>query len=612
VYSGFGGVHNKSFQFIFESRRCNLRSLLRVVATCFTQSCARTSFCGSALLVSLLALPLHCQNQQAVDASSTLVSGMVLSSVTREPLGRAMVYSLNEQYATFTDDHGRFELNLTAPVTAAGAKVQIVLDVRKPGFRSRGSNLIHAGQDDVTLWLVPEGIISGRVKFPSDEPGDHVDVQLYHREIRDGVAQWLPASRDRTRVDGEFRFADLVAGEYKVFTLENMEQGQPESGSNEPPWGFPPRFFPAARDFGSAETIHLRAGETFLANITLERQRYYDVRVPVVGNEEGMPPGMRVSVYAQGHRGPGFELGFNRAQQMITGMLPNGTYTIEATGYGPHAATGSTSITVANRAAVGLPLAIATNPSIEITIGKDLSGADSTAKQVAATSSRVPAQVSLLSAEDVDGGRGRAYYSQGNPLMLNAVEPGRYWVAVRAFGGYAATVASDGKDLLREPLVVPYGASVPPIEVTLRYDTGELEAVIEGAEVSSAGSPGNVMGSVPRSPGNVVMGIVTNPSVIAGGSGRTDSMMQGGLSVYCIPLDGSHLLPDSGQMNVMNGQTRWSQLPPGEYRVLAFTSPKDLEYRNPVALKAYDSQGQVVTVLPGQKAQVTVRVIRDE
>ena len=89
-------------------------------------------------------------------------------------------------------------------------------------------------------------------------------------------------------------------------------------------------------------------------------------------------------------------------------------------------------------------------------------------------------------------------------------------------------------------------------------------------------------------------------------------MMQGGLSVYCIPLDGSHLLPDSGQMNVMNGQTRWMQLPPGEYRVLAFTSPKELEYRNPVALKAYDSQGQVVTVLPGQKAQVTVRVIRDE
>jgi hypothetical protein len=241
---------------------------------------------------------------------------------------------------------------------------------------------------------------------------------------------------------------------------------------------------------------------------------------------------------------------------------------------------------------VGSPLAIATNPSIEITIRKDLSGADSTAKQVTATSSRVPAQVSLLSAEDVDGGRGRAYYSQGNPLMLNAVEPGRYWVAVRAFGGYAATVASDGKDLLREPLVVLYGASVPPIEVTLRYDTGELEAVIEGAEVTSAGSPGNVM--------------------IAGGSGRTDSMMQGGLSVYCIPLDGSHLLPDSGQMNVMNGQTRWSQLPPGEYRVLAFTSPKELEYRNPVALKAYDSQGQVVTVLPGQKAQVTVRVIRDE
>lgn len=531
-----------------------------------------------------------------------------------------MVYSADQRYATFTDDHGRFELTLLAAELAAGANAQLVLDARRPGFRSRDSSLVLTGQGEVTLWLVPEGLITGKVKFPSDDAGDHVQVELYRREIREGLAQWMPTARDSTKADGEFRFADLTPGDYKAFTLENMEQGQPATGSNEPRWGFPPRFFPAARDFGSAETIHLRAGETFVANIPLERQRYYDVRVSVVGMEEGMPEGLRVSVHAQGHRGPGYELGFNRAQRVISGSLPNGTYTIEATGYGPNAGTGSTSITVANQPAVGPPLAVVANPSIDVIIRKDLSDADSAASQRASTSGGTLAQVSLMPAEEVTGTRGtRTYYSQGAPPTISGVQPGRYWVQVRPFaGGYPASVTSGGKDLLREPLVVPYGASVPPIEVTLRYDTGEVEAVMEGAEVTRAGSPGSVPGSAGSVMGGVAgstgstMGIVTSPPVIVGASARIDPLMQRGLSVYCIPLDSNRVMPDPPQTNVMTGKTRWIQLPPGDYRVLAFSSPRDLEYRNPAAMKVYEIEGQVVKVTPGQKAQVTVRVIENE
>lgn len=507
-----------------------------------------------------------------------------MNSVTRDPVARAMVYSLDERNATITDDHGRFELNL-APDTAVIANVQIGLEARRPGFRSRGSSMVGAGQGDVTLWLLPDGLITGKVKFPSDDPGDHVQVQLYHREIRDGTGQWVPASRERTRADGEFRFAELAAGDYKVFTMENMEQGQPTEGGNEPPWGFPPRFYPGMRDFGSAETIHLSAGETFVANISLERQRYYDVRVPVVGMEEGMPQGVRVSVYAQGHRGPGYELGFNGAQGAVTGLLPNGTYTIEATGSGPHPTTGSTNITVANRAVMGPALAVVANPPIEVNIRKDLSGVDSSAKQGVVASSGVPAQVSLISADEVVGRRGVTSQAQGDPLTMSGVAPGWYWVQVRPFGGYVAGVMSGGKDLLREPLVVPNGASVPPIDITLRYDTGELEVMLEG---------GDDTGSV---------GI---------GGGSTGVMVQGQW-VYCLPLDGNIAPTDLGQMGVRsNGRSTSMQIPPGNYRVLAFKSPQELEYRNPTAMKKFESQGQVVKVLPGQKSQVTVKSVESE
>jgi hypothetical protein len=563
--------------------------LWRVVATRLNLLHPLIIFTQLFLLVSCMSFFAWSQAQQASEPAGKSVSGTVLNSVSREPVGRVMVYSADQRYATFTDEHGRFEINLAETETPA-VNVQIPLDVRRPGFRSRGSNLVRWGEENVTMWLVPQAVITGRVKFPSEEPGDHVEVQLYHREVRDGLGQWVAASRDQTRVDGEFRFADLEPGDYKVFTLENMEQGSTADGSNQPAWGFPPRFFPAARDFAGAETIHLRAGQMFAANISLERQRYYEVRVPVMSTEPGIRGGMGVSVYTPGHRGPGYELGFSPREQVVSGLLPDGTYTIEARGYGQNAVTGATSITVANRPAIGPPLSVVANSSIQVNIRKDLSGIDATKRQGIVDSSGTSAQVWLTSAEDFSEMRGMTYYAQGEPLKIAGVAPGRYWVQVRVFGGYAATVGSGGIDLLREPLIVPVGASVPPIDITLRYDTGELQAKLEGVKERTGNSPN---------------------MTITGSTGSVANLMQGGLSIYCLPLDG-YRSPEMSQVNVMNGEANWMQLPPGRYLVLAFSSPRELEYRNQEAMEKYDSLGQVVKVVAGQKAQTKVRVIENE
>jgi hypothetical protein len=232
--------------------------------------------------------------------------------VTHEPIGRALVYSAGQRFAAFTDDHGHFERTLQA-VENSNVRTQtnsrVFLQAKKPGFlgdpTQQRSTVVVPGQKDVTLSLVPEALIVGHVKFPSAEAADHVQVQLCRREVRDGFAQWTPLTNVTTRSDGEFRFADLPAGEYKLFTLETTEQDPLASIPNGPVFGFPPRFFAAARDFATADTIRVRAGETFIANIAPERQRYYDVRVPVMVPEPA-DVGLGVSVYAQGHRGPGF------------------------------------------------------------------------------------------------------------------------------------------------------------------------------------------------------------------------------------------------------------------------------------------------------------------
>jgi len=368
-----------------------------------------------ALLTAVLCSPpLYSQVPIAINPAPESLSGTVLNSITHEPIGRALVYSADERYATFTDDRGHFELHFSEPGQAGEARVssdtQVALQARRQGFLQnpghQGRVLVRPGEKEVTLSLVPEGLIVGRVKFPSAEAGDRVQVRLYRREVRGGFAHWEPVTIAATRADGDFRFADLPAGEYKLFTLENLEQDPLVNAPDGPVYGFPPKYFAAARDFATADTVQLHAGETFTANIAAERQRYYEVKVPVMIPDPA-DAGLAVSVYAQGHRGPGFALGFNRSEHAITGSLPSGSYTIEASSFGPAAATGITNLTVSNGPVNGPLLTLARNPSIEINIQQYFSSADNArSKSDYGDRSGPTAYVTLQSAEEFSVDRG--------------------------------------------------------------------------------------------------------------------------------------------------------------------------------------------------------------
>jgi hypothetical protein len=529
------------------------------------------------------------------------VSGTVLNSVTHEPIGRALVYSSDGRFATFTDDHGHFELSGALPMPIAGqpnAYVPIALMAKKPGFLSdpmqRGGEAIAASQKEITLPLVPEGLIVGRVKFPTAETADHVQVQLYRREVRNGFAQWTQLTATETRSDGDFRFSGLRAGAYKVFTLESQDQDPLTAVPNGPFFVFPPRYFAAASDFSTADIIQVRAGESFTANIALESQRYFEVKVPVTGLDPTVPMGLEVSVHAQGHRGPGFELGYDASQGAITGSLPNGNYTLEASGYGPTAVTGMVNITIANRPVYGPALAVAPNTSIEVNIHQDMTGADAERLPRNLGSQNQPAAyVTLMSAEEVSSQRGAGGFSQaqGTPPVLAGVPPGRYWVQIQNGEGYPAYVTSGSRDLLRLPLIVPYGASVPPIEITMRYDTGEIEVAVE---------PSAKQATNPATP---------NASSI--GYAQETMFQPGRLTIYGIPTGDADGVPTESH-RWSNGNYILDRLAPGDYLVLALITRQEFEYRNPAAMRAYESKGRVVHVSPGQKTQVQVQVVESE
>ena len=543
---------------------------------------------------------LYAQTQTSENQSSFTVSGTVLNSVTREPIGRAMVYSTDTRYATFTDSLGQFELRIAGAQDGGGDGVRFTpmaaLQARKPGFLSapgaRGHAVVSPAKKEVTLSLVPEGLIVGQVKFPSSETAVVAQVSLYRREVRDGFGRWERLSEARTRWDGEYRFAELRPGQYKVYTAEALDRDPLATGPGAPVYGFPPRFFAAALDFASADTIEVHAGETVTANMTPERQRYFDVAIPVSGAATA-DFGVMVAVYAQGHRGPGFELGYDPERHAVRGSLPNGTYTVEALSYGPTSMTGTTSVTITNEAVMGSPITLTTNPSIEVNVRAQLSEAESS--QTRHQLQTPTAYITLRSADEYseERGPGQVYQSHSSPPKLEGVKPGRYWVQIQPSGPnlYAAAVTSGMTDLLRAPLVVPAGASVPAIEVTLRDDAGVIEVTVEGA---------------PEDASSMVSGMAVAYS------GPMHSGMNGtglDMNLWAIPTGGGAARWFSERAN---GTYKLRQVPPGDYRVAAFDAPQEIEAHNPVAMRAYETKGQIVHVTAGETAKVRVKLETSE
>jgi hypothetical protein len=137
-----------------------------------------------------------------------------------------------------------------------------------------------------------------------------------------------------------------------------------------------------------------------------------------------------------------------------------------------------------------------------------------------------------------------------------------------------------GLDLLHEPFVIAPGSSTP-IEITMRDDGAGLEGTVAGLSVPSA----------------------------TAGSTFTSRLLPSFTWVYCVPL------PDSpGQFEQLwvspDGKFNSPMMVPGTYRLLASRSSQlNLPYRDAEAMRAYESNGQVVHLSAGQKLSVQLPAI---
>jgi hypothetical protein len=554
--------------------------------------------------------------QPATDVRDT-IHGTVVNSVTQEPVPRALVVSPDQRFATMTDDQGHFEFTVPkaeAPrpdlasspdgnfnITEYWSNRPNGLSARKPGFLedNNADTFLALAQNvkELKLSLVPEAIIAGQVSLPTSEAPDSIQLQIYRRQVQDGRAHWVPAGTTVSRFTGEFRFAGLHAGTYKLLTRELLDRDPLIFDPRGQLYGYPPVYYQDAADFDSATTIELSAGQTAQAHISLVKQPYYNVKIPVENVSTGF--GLNVNVYSQGRNGPGYSLGYSAATQTIDGMLPNGTYTVEATSYGQNTSSGRMSLSVKGAAAEGAHMTLVPGGSITINVKEEFTNKEPEGtttfnngrRSFTLRGPRRYLNVHLESADDfVTGGNAFLRPPKGpedDALVIQNVLPGRYWVRVQPSRGYAASVRSGTTDLQHEPLVIGAGGATSPIEITMRDDFATIDGNVDG------------IAPPPRAAATL------QPEL---GDGAPVSLASPA-HVYCIPL------PDSSgaatEIAVApDGSFASQPLPPGAYRLLAFDRQQpQLEYRDPEAMKAYDNKGPVVRVAGGQKEHVTLHLI---
>jgi hypothetical protein len=547
---------------------------------------------GSASLAQISSQSLQQDDQQSI------IKGTVVNAVTHAPIARALVQTPGNSYAMLTDGEGHFEFALPkvdSNNTLAESRYAFgpsVLIARKPGFLDDPNvRLIEATPgSEITIPLLPEALIKGRVILSEADPALGITVQIFSRQVQEGKPKWVPAGSARANSNGEFRFAELLPGTYKLVTNELMDNDPAATVPGGQQYGFPPVYYPGGSDFAAAGTIQLAAGQILQADIPLTRQPYYPVRIPVANAD--LNAGMNITVSVQGHRGPGYSLGYNAEKQRVEGLLPHGNYLVEASTFGQNSAFGAVHLSVAGAPAEGPSLTLTPNSSISVHVVEEFTSTDGHGsgtwnvggRSVTVHGPRLYLQINAETADDF-GQPGHASLrppsgANDDPLVLENLAPGRYWLRLHSSRGYVAAATMGGVDVLHELLIVAPGSSTP-IEVTMRDDSAELDGTVAGLAAPPA---------------------------------MTDSAVSSRFSppqawVYCIPL------PDSpGQFEQLglspDGKFNSQAMAPGTYRVLASKNQQtNFPYRDAEAMKAFDAKGQVVHLSAGQKTSVQLQII---
>jgi len=494
----------------------------------------------------------------------------VINSVTGEPIRAALVQiQTGQQISLLTGPDGKFHFDRVPPS-------QLTITVRKPGFLSEQEisqgpianqlTQVGPGMRPVILKLTPEGAIYGRITDADGDPIQNLQVQLIQAAIVNGQKSWRQLGSEQTKDDGEFRFFGLRPGAYCLKTGSTpFDKFKPGANSERARRGYPSNYYPGKSDLDSATSITVEPGKEIRADFSVKGDVFYRVSGSVIGAPKQMPLNIQIlgsdgeQLYDGAQMDPG--------AGTFTVFVPKGSYVIKAYAEGTNGPQGVASRNVnVNGEVAGLSLAIVPLATIPVDVRFEITRNTNSGSY---PKDMQPVQVTLMSEGTVFPNQVYGASMEGQPeartFAVRNVEPGRYAVQLTPNGHWYIESARCGQtNLFTEGLSVQAGGLGGPIEIVLRDDF----ATVSG-DVSLDGQP--AQGMVLLIPEADPRGAITFPTNPEGRFERDD-------------------------------------LPPGDYKAIAFDRVDGLEYTNTDAMRAYSAWQQPLHVPPNGEASLQLEL----
>jgi hypothetical protein len=412
----------------------------------------------------------------------------------------------------------------------------------------------------VQIKLAPLGVIEGKVVDQDGEPVRGVSVSAYIVNVFGGVRSMSIIRTAATNDQGHFRIWNLNPGKYYVKATGKsggtyMYIGD-ASGHYDSTEAFVPIYFGGARDLESATPIVVGAGTEVRADFTLAFEPSFKIR----GALQNFSP----------HEHVAFEIfqgdeDVSASRVTLNGTdgrfeiqdVTDGTYTLRATQL--QKARGETTVTVKGGNIEGVSIALF--PSIIVRGVVQVVGAQPKAENSESCTVMLFRPGSPNSMVMQQGKNGE--------FTIPNVFTGQYRVDIDCTGGYATSAQSGSIDLLSTPrITVEPGVAPAPIEINLKPGGG------------------TVKGKLAIDPKPTQGGILLVPTFSAS-TGPTFMTVGNWLGA-----------PDAS-----NFELRY--LAPGDYIVYAFSTARDVEYRNPAFLQSLTG-GVPVHIDDAQTTEVTI------
>jgi protocatechuate 3,4-dioxygenase beta subunit len=562
------------------------------------------------LLITLLGMVVATQviaqttSTATKPAARAVIEGTVIKDPGGEPVKKAVIEVIAENqaeggdYTAVSGADGRFHIEGILPGKyRLFAERTGFLEVEKHHTGSEGRVLtLTAGRElkDLQIRLQAAAVVQGRVVDEDGDPMPNAQIAVLRQTFASGRSRLEQAGAGSSNDLGEYRIANLPAGNYYVSVspppdfkslIEATSPVKPEAGTSSAErlaTSYQTTYYPGTPDRSQATPIQLHAGDDFPVNFSLTPSPSLSIRGSVVG----LPPRSTAVITLQSRD---FNLAMSGAEVQKDGSfvirdVSPGSYTILATVENASVPMMARQTLQIAGSVEGLRLAPQTGAWIHGRLRIESKSMESKGKVDAgqmilslrpADKDEIVSGATLLEG-GVLLGDGMGIVSADGSFEWKSVPPGTYFVELAGQGGgnsdwYVKSVLAGGHDVNESGINVNGGS------VVLDLVASPNGGVVDGVAVNAKGEP------------------VANAVIVA----IPEARLRGREGRYCKTVS------DQSGRFTLRGIT------PGEYTLFAWESLDGEAYLNPDFLKSHEGQGSALHVGEGERKNIQLQVIPD-